>query len=90
MAPKASRTWWRNQFYDHPGHAEKRSDAYVVATAGIKGTRAERVYCVPCFDTDLAEIIARDETDLGLGRRNNVRSGEEITTHCTLHLNFSA
>ena len=84
MPPKASRSWWRNQFYDHPGRAEKRDDAYVVATGGT--TKVEKVYCVPCFDADTVEIIVRDEMDLGLGRRNNVRSREEIATHCMSNL----
>ena len=81
MPPKASRSWWRNEFYDHPGRAEKCDDAYVVATGGT--TKVEKVYCIPCFDADVTEIIARDEMDLGLGRRNNVRSRDEITTHRT-------
>jgi hypothetical protein len=84
MPPKASRSWWRNQFYDHPGRAEKREDAYVVATGGT--TKVEKVYCMPCFDADVAESIARDELDLRLGRRNCIRSRDEITTHCMLHL----
>jgi hypothetical protein len=87
MPPKASRSWWRNEFYDHPGRAEKRDDAYVVATGGT--TKVEKVYCKPCFDADIAEIIARDELDLGLGRRNDVRSRDEITTRRTLHLVLS-
>ena len=77
---KTSRSWWRNQFYDHPGRAGKQEDAFVVATVGT--TRSEKVYCMACFDIDVAEITARDETDLGLGRRNNVRSTDEIKTHC--------
>ena len=83
MPPKASRSWWRNQFYDHPGWSEKREDAYVTASVG--STKAEKVYCIPCFDANVTEIITRDEVDLRLGRRNNVRSSKEITMHRTSH-----
>lgn len=78
MPPKAGRSWWRNQFHDHPGRATKREDAFIVAAGG---TKSEKVYCKPCFDADLAEIAMRDEVDLGLGRRNNVRSRDEIVTY---------
>jgi hypothetical protein len=79
MPQKTGRTWWRNEFYDHPGRAERCDDAYVIATGGT--TRVEKVYCIPCFITDTAEIVARDQTDVGLGRRNDIRSREEIITH---------
>ena len=70
MPPKASRSWWRNQFYDHPGRSEKREDAYVMASVG--SIKVEKVYCIPCFNADVAEIITRDEVDLSLSRGNNV------------------
>ena len=82
MPPKASQSWWRNEFYDHPGRAEKRADAYTVTMGGMI---REKVYCIPCFDSDISEIIARDELDLGLGQQNNIRSRDEIMTHCTSH-----
>ena len=80
MPPKPTRSWWRNQFYDHPGRAEKHDDAFVVPTVGT--TRAEKVYCIACFEADVAEVTARDEVDLGLGRRNGIRSRAEVVTHC--------
>jgi len=79
MAPKASRTWWRNQFYDHPGRALKHQDAYYIAPGGT--TKVDKVYCKACFDVDVAELVTRDEEDLGLGRRNRARSLEEIKTY---------
>ena len=79
MAPKASRTWWRKLFRDHPGHALKHEDAYHVAPGGT--TKVNKVYCEACLDADVAELSARDEEDLGLGRRNRTRSSEEIKTY---------
>jgi len=77
---KASRSWWREEYYDHPGRAEKRDDAYIISMGG--NTKVEKVYCKPCFNTDISELTARDEVDRSLGRRNNVRSREEIVTYC--------
>ena len=70
MPPKASRSWWQNQFYDHPGWSEKHEDAYVMPSVG--STKVEKVYYIPCFGVDIAEIVARDEIDLNLGQQNNV------------------
>lgn len=78
---RTGRSWWRNEFYDHPGRAEKRDDAYLLSQGG---TQVEKVYCIACFDNDLSEIALRDETDLLLGRRNNIRSRAEAVTLCTL------
>jgi hypothetical protein len=44
-------------------------------------TKAEKVYCMPCFDAHIAKILVKDELDLGLGRRNIVRSRDDIITY---------
>ena len=43
---------------------------------------------MPCFDAHIAEILVKDELDLGLGRRNIVRSREEIITYGMSYLMF--
>ena len=77
MPAVTTRRWWRNEYYDHPGRLTKQEDAYVVGG----NTKVEKVYCMPCFNGHVAEIIARDEADLYLGRRNIVRTREEVVTH---------
>jgi hypothetical protein len=83
---RSNRTWWRNEFYDHPGRAQKLDDAYVVSSGG---TKVEKVYCKPCFDADVNELLVRDEADLNLGRQNDQQSKEEIIAYCTSKLVFS-
>ena len=33
----------------------------------VGSTKVEKVYCIPCFGVDIAEIAARDKIDLSLG-----------------------
>ena len=82
MSKNANRSWWRKTFYDHPNAGDKSGEAYILGGS----TKVLKVYCGPCFDTDLAEIIAGDENDLNLGRRNMARSREEIKIYCMSHL----
>ena len=77
MPAVTARRWWRNEYYDHPGRLTKHEDAYV--TAG--NTKVEKVYCMPCFNGHVAKIIARDEAGLSLGRRNIVRTREEVVAY---------
>ena len=85
MPQRAPRTWWRNEFYDHPGRRERQEDAFYVTTGG---TKLDKVYCKPCFDADFAEIVAKDAATLGLGRQNTARSREDVITHCMRQLVF--
>ena len=82
---RAPRTWWCNEFYDHPGHHERHENPFYVTTGGMK---LDKVYCKPCFDANFAEIVAKDVGTLGLGRQNNGQSREDIITHCTQQLVF--
>jgi len=79
-----NRSWWRKTFYDHPNAIDKSSEAYILGGS----TKVLKVYCGPCFDADLTEIIAGDENDLLLGRRNMARSREEIEIYCMSRLTF--
>ena len=76
---KAPRSWWQNEFYDHPAQAQKLNDAYLITTGG---TRVEKVYCRACFEADVNETLAREEKDRDLGRINDVRSREDVIKHC--------
>ena len=50
--------------------------------------KLDKVYCMPCFNADFAEIVAKDAGTLGLGQQNNGQSREDIITHCTQQLVF--
>jgi hypothetical protein len=81
----APRSWWRNEFHDHPGRPQKLDDAYIIGGT----TKVEKTYCKPCFATDVNEIIERNEVYRQLGRQVDLQSKEEVGAYRTLQLVLS-
>ena len=78
-----SRGWWREYFHDHPGLIIKDPEAFVGTASSAKA----KVYCIKCFDKDIAFLQLKDQESLVLGRIQVARDIKHIETHCaTLNL----
>ena len=74
------RSWWRGLFADHPGFANKDSEAFVESGSGM--TKASKVYCKVCLSADTNLILETDIRAVNEGRITVVRSEAAIEDYC--------
>ena len=80
------RSWWRGHFFDHPRASIKSPDAYVASDSGQ--TKSCKVYCKLCLIVDVQQIMKEDLDAIDQGRRNAVRTENEIEIYCELINSF--
>jgi hypothetical protein len=80
-----ARGWWREHFHNHPGLVAKEPLAFV----GTGNSAKAKVYCMKCFDRDIAFLQLKDQEDVTLGQIQIVQESTQIENDCKILVFYS-